>query len=92
MELCGRGGKRVNSHLPVGRMAERLESLPREHAWFAILVAVTALSWANHAYPSAGLLPLYVPIICAAGWALGVGACNRSSFCSQTAPFPAQIT
>lgn len=61
----------MNSHLPVGRLAERLESLPREHAWFAILVAVTALSWANHAYPGAGLAPLYIPIICAAAWALG---------------------
>ena len=30
----------MNSHLPVGRLAEHLESLSRERAWFAIAVLV----------------------------------------------------
>lgn len=61
----------MNSHLPVGRLADRLHSLPRERAWFAILLSVTALALANAHFPRIGLAPLYMPIVCAACWALG---------------------
>lgn len=61
----------MNSHLPVGRLADRLHSLPRERAWFAILLSVTALALANAHFPRIGLAPLYIPIVCAACWALG---------------------
>jgi hypothetical protein len=61
----------VSSHLPVGRLADRRHSLPRERAWFAILLSVTALALANAHFPRIGLAPLYIPIVCAACWALG---------------------
>ena len=64
-------GMLVDDHLPVGRLADRLHSLPRERAWFAILLSVTALALANAHFPRIGLAPFYIPIVCAACWALG---------------------
>lgn len=61
----------MNSHLPVGRIADHLHSLPRERAWFAVLVAVAALAVADAHFRGIGLAPLYIPIVCAACWALG---------------------
>ena len=60
----------MNSHLPVGCLADRLHALPRERAWFAILLSVTALALADAHFPRIGLAPLYIPIVCAC-WALG---------------------
>lgn len=61
----------MNSHLPVGRLAEALEAMPRERAWLFVVSATAALSFADSRFPDAGLAPLYIPIICAACWALG---------------------
>ncbi|GGO99999.1 GGDEF domain-containing protein [Stakelama pacifica] len=61
----------MNSNLPVGRLADRLHSMPRERAWFAILLSVTALALADAHFPRIGLAPFYIPIVCAACWALG---------------------
>ena len=33
----------MNSHLPAGRLAARLDALPRGRAWFAIVLALAAL-------------------------------------------------
>ncbi|PND82904.1 GGDEF domain-containing protein, partial [Escherichia coli] len=33
--------------------------MPRERAWFAILLSVTALALANAHFPRIGLAPLY---------------------------------
>lgn len=61
----------MNSHLPVGRLAEMLETLSRERAWFVVLCITAALTWADTHFPGAGLAPLYIPIICIACWSLG---------------------
>jgi diguanylate cyclase (GGDEF)-like protein len=61
----------VNSHLPVGRLADHLESLSRERAWLAVLVATAALAMADNHFRGIGLAPLYIPIVCAACWTLG---------------------
>src|SRR3546814_3348867 len=61
----------MNSHLPVGRLAEHLESLSRERAWFAIVAATTGVAAANFSFPAIGFAPLYMPVICGACWALG---------------------
>ncbi|MGE4324012.1 MAG: GGDEF domain-containing protein [Sphingobium sp.] len=61
----------MNSHLPAGRLAERLDSLPRELAWLIIIAASTAIVWMDNALPAIGFAPLYVPVICVACWALG---------------------
>jgi diguanylate cyclase (GGDEF)-like protein len=62
---------RVNSTLPVGRIADYLESLSRERAWLAVLLGMTALAWADSRCGGVGLAPLYIPVICAACWTLG---------------------
>lgn len=61
----------MNSHLPVGRLAQALESMSRESAWFAIVTTTALLTWANGRFADAGLAPLYIPVICAACWSLG---------------------
>src|SRR3546814_11057254 len=61
----------MNSHLPVGRLAEHLESLSRERAWFAIVAATTGVAAANFSFPAIGFAPLYMTVICGACWALG---------------------
>lgn len=61
----------MSSHLPVGRLADRLESLSREQTWLAILVATVLLTAADREWPDLGVVPLYVPVICAAAWKLG---------------------
>jgi diguanylate cyclase (GGDEF)-like protein len=61
----------VDSHLPVGRLAQALESMSRESAWVAIVATTALLTWANSRFPDAGLAPLYIPAICAACWSLG---------------------
>ncbi|TWH85750.1 diguanylate cyclase (GGDEF)-like protein [Sphingobium wenxiniae] len=62
---------RVNSQMPVGRLAEHLESLSRERTWFAIVAATAGIALADYIIPAVGFAPLYMPVICAAGWALG---------------------
>lgn len=64
----------MNSHLPVGRLADRLESLSRERAWLAIVVATAAITLADKYIPGVGFGPLYIPVVCAACWALGASA------------------
>lgn len=61
----------MTSHLPVGRFAGHLEALSRARAWCAVLLAVTALALADSQLRAIGLTPLYIPIVCAAGWRLG---------------------
>lgn len=61
----------MNNHLPVGRLADHLESLSRERAWLAVLVATSALAIADNHFRGIGLAPLYIPIVCAACWTLG---------------------
>src|SRR3546814_19321353 len=61
----------MNSHLPVGRLAEHLESLSRERAWFAIVASTTGVASANFSFPAIGFAPLYMPVICGSCWALG---------------------
>ncbi|GAA0439598.1 MULTISPECIES: GGDEF domain-containing protein [Sphingomonas] len=58
-------------HLPIGRLAERLEAWPAWQAWLTIIAAAAALASVDHANPGIGMGPLYVPLICAAGWSLG---------------------
>lgn len=58
-------------HLPAGRLAERLEAWPRWQAWLTIIAAASALVSVDHAYPDVGMGPLYVPLVCTAGWSLG---------------------
>lgn len=70
-ELVQTRDARVNSHLPVGRLAEQLESLSREHVWLAIVMVMTGVAYGDAAYPDIGFAPLYIPIICGACWALG---------------------
>lgn len=64
----------MHSHLPVGRLADYLESLTRERAWVAVLVATSALAIADSHFRGIGLAPLYIPIVCAACWKLGARA------------------
>jgi len=61
----------MNNPLPVGRLAEHLESLSRERAWLAIVAATTVIAAANFFFPAIGFAPLYMPVICGACWALG---------------------
>ncbi|ETI62755.1 diguanylate cyclase [Sphingobium sp. C100] len=61
----------MNSHLPVGRLANRLETLSREGTWWMILIAMAALTVTDRQRPELGIVPLYIPIICAAAWKLG---------------------
>jgi len=61
----------MNNPLPVGRLAEHLESLSRECAWLAIVAATTVIAAANFFFPAIGFAPLYMPVICGACWALG---------------------
>src|SRR3546814_2344274 len=65
----------MNSHLPVGRLAEHLESLSRERAWFAIVAATTGVAAANFSFPAIGFAPLYMPVIC--------GACRSEEHTSE---------
>ena len=44
----------MNSHLPVGRLADRLETLSRERAWLAIVVATAAITVADKYIPGVG--------------------------------------
>lgn len=64
----------MNSHLPVGRLAERLDSLSRERVWFAIVAATIVVAWTDRVFPAIGVVPLYIPIICGACWRLGAAA------------------
>ena len=61
----------MNNPLPVGRLAEHLESLSRERAWLAIVAATTVIAAANFFFPAIGFAPLNMPVICGACWALG---------------------
>lgn len=61
----------MNSHLPVGRLAEYLEALSREQTWFAMAATTGAIAFLDRAVPTVGFAPLYMPIVCAAAWALG---------------------
>lgn len=61
----------MNSHLPAGRLAARLDALPRGRAWFAIVLALAALAIADDRLRLLGLTPLYIPLVCAACWTLG---------------------
>ena len=61
----------VNSHLPVGQLAEYLGALSRERIWFAIVIATGAVGTLDHALPMVGFAILYMPIVCGASWALG---------------------
>lgn len=69
--LAKLGAARVSSHLPVGRLADRLESLSREQTWLAILTVTVLLTSADRQWPDLGLVPLYIPVICTASWKLG---------------------
>jgi GGDEF domain-containing protein len=60
----------MTSYLPVGRLAEHLESLSRERVWFAIVAAAAAIASLNHAVLAIGIAPLYMPVICGACWGL----------------------
>lgn len=63
--------------------------MPRERAWLFVVSATAALSWADGHFPGAGLAPLYIPIICAACWALGEKAGYFVSLiCAFTAVVP----
>lgn len=64
----------MNSHLPVGRLAEKLDSLSRERVWFAIVAATAVVAWTDRVFPAVGVVPLYIPIICGACWRLGAPA------------------
>lgn len=61
----------MNSHLPVGRLADHLEALSREKTWFAIVVTTGAIAGLDHALPAVGFAPLYMLAICGAAWGLG---------------------
>ena len=61
----------MNSHLPVGRLAQYLESLSRERVWLAIVGATVAIAFADNHFPGVGFAPLYMPVICGACWGLG---------------------
>ena len=61
----------MSSHLPVGRLADRLESLSREQTWLAILTVTVLLTTAAREWPDLGLVPLFIPVICTAAWKLG---------------------
>lgn len=61
----------MNTHLPVGRLAGYLESLPREGIWLAIVAATGSVATLDVAAPAIGFAPLYMPIICGAAWGLG---------------------
>jgi len=61
----------VNSHLPVGRLAERLEALSREQVWLAIVIVTAGIAFVDRAVPGVGFAPVYMTVICAACWRLG---------------------
>ena len=71
MELAQTRGAGVNSHLPVGRLAEQLESQSRERVWLAIVLTIAGIAYADATYPHIGFAPLYMPTISAACWTLG---------------------
>lgn len=56
---------------PVGRLADRLRLIPPEGAWAAMAVLSAIMAWANIQFPSAGLAPFYLPVLCGACWILG---------------------
>jgi len=55
-------------------LAEQLETLSRERAWLAIVMATAGIAYVDAVYPDMGFAPLYMPIICGACWALGARA------------------
>lgn len=57
-------------HLPIGRLALQLEALTTPAVRMAIVVAATVLLVADLSFPMIGMLPLYVPLVCAAAWRL----------------------
>ncbi|QTH24759.1 MULTISPECIES: GGDEF domain-containing protein [Sphingomonadaceae] len=61
----------MNSHLPVGRLAERLEALSREQVWLAIVIVTGGIAFVDRALPGIGFAPVYMTVICAACWRLG---------------------
>lgn len=61
----------MNSHLPVGRLAEHLESLSRERIWLATVATTAGISILDLAAAEIGFMPLYIVFICRACWALG---------------------
>lgn len=61
----------MNSHLPIGRLADDLESVSRERVWLAIVVVTAAIALVDAGYPGIGFAPLYIPVICGACWSLG---------------------
>lgn len=63
----------MNSPMPVGFLAKRLESLSREQVWFAIVATTAAIALADSALPGVGFSPLYMLVVCAACWRLGAG-------------------
>lgn len=58
----------------VSGLAERLEACPVPLVWAAIWSAATLLVAVNAAWPDVGMGPLYIPLISAAGWRLGLRA------------------
>lgn len=45
----------MNSHLPVGRLAERLEALSREQVWLAIVIVTAGIAFVDRVMPRVGL-------------------------------------
>nr|WP_087573458.1 MULTISPECIES: GGDEF domain-containing protein [unclassified Sphingomonas]AJW29637.1 diguanylate cyclase/phosphodiesterase with PAS/PAC sensor(s) [Sphingomonas sp. JE1] len=64
----------MNSLLPGGRLAGRLEALPREQIWLGITAALASIASLDCILPIAGFASLYIPVICGACWGLGARA------------------
>lgn len=62
----------MNSHLPIGRLARRLEALSREEVWLLIVAATSIVALLDFQLPVSGFAPAYIPVICGAGWRLGI--------------------
>ncbi|CAM5544358.1 diguanylate cyclase [Sphingobium yanoikuyae] len=56
---------------PSGWVAESLYFLPRRLAWFAIVVIISGIAWADFSFPYVGMGPFYLLLICGAAWSLG---------------------
>ncbi len=61
----------MNTSMPAGFLARHLESLSREQAWLAVVMATAGIALADSSFPGVGFSPLYMLVVCAACWTLG---------------------
>ena len=90
--LSSEYGDGMDERATKGNLTERIDAWP---SWAAVTILAAAgltLVTADHAFPSVGMGPLYIPLIALAGWRLGLRAsCAVAVLASFLNIFPMHV-